>query len=284
MMNTYLVRKKFRGLLDKLVLKSSLYSPLFKKKFLHRIKKTAHTGSNIEAERLRKNLDIEGVIENINSLEQSYYSQNGEDGIIRSLLSIVGTTNRFCVEIGVEPYEGNTLWLDEQGFSCLWIDAQGDGNNIKKHYVTKENVEGLLKRYDTPKTFDLLSIDIDSNDYWIWKAIERYTPRIVVIEYNSAFPPSQSCTVAYDPKLVWDGSNYMGASLLALSNLGKQKGYHLVACDSRGINAFFVRKDLIAALPPSHNIESVYRPPQYGYYSRGRYKGYRAGDKKMITV
>ena len=88
-----------------------------------------------------------------------------------------------------------------------------------------------------------MSLDIDYNTYWVWKAISGYHPRVIVIEYNSSIPPTESKTVKYIPNVIWDGkTNYFGASLLALDSLGKSKGYTLVGCDSKGINAFFIRK------------------------------------------
>lgn len=95
---------------------------------------------------------------------------------------------------------------------------------------------------------DLLSIDIDGNDYWVWKAMTAIRPRVVVIEYNSSFGPDRSVTVAYDPSFrryeKHPSGLYYGASLQALNKLAAQKGYFLAGCDSAGVNAFFVRDDL----------------------------------------
>lgn len=82
------------------------------------------------------------------------------------------------------------------------------------------------------------------NTYWVWRAIEGYRPRVVVIEYNATIPPTESKAVKYDPNRVWNGTNYFGASLLALVNLGKSKGYYFIGHDSTEVNAFFVRDDL----------------------------------------
>ena len=101
-------------------------------------------------------------------------------------------------------------------------------SNIKKEKVDASNINFLLAKYSVPREFDLLSIDIDSNDYYVWKALEGYSPRIVVIEYNASFPPTESKTIKYDPNFVWDGTNYYGASLLALKKLGQSKGYILI--------------------------------------------------------
>lgn len=156
-------------------------------------------------------------------------------------------------------------------------------HDIKKEKVTAENIQQLFKKYNVPKNFDLLSVDIDYNDYWVWKAITDYVPRVVVIEYNSLIPPTESRVVPYDPNTSWDGTNYFGASLLALTNLGLTKGYTLVGCESRGVNAFFVKSDLVEGTKIK-DIEQLYRPPKYGQIVNGTHIGHPPNNKKMIEV
>jgi hypothetical protein len=110
--------------------------------------------------------------------------------------------------------------------------------------VTSANIETLLTTYQVPRDFDVLSIDIDGNDYWVWAAINQWQPRVVVIEYNSRFPPGQEWVMEEDPNRHWDGTHCVGASLASLTSLGNEKGYVLVGMNSKGINAFFLRKDL----------------------------------------
>ncbi|MEO8627508.1 MAG: hypothetical protein ABI612_05320 [Betaproteobacteria bacterium] len=114
--------------------------------------------------------------------------------------------------------------------------------------MTAENIEGLFDEGGVKSEFDLLSIDVDGNDYWIWKAIQRFNPRVVCIEYNSNLGDTVACTKAYDPNWRWDGSTVFGASLAAFEKLGREKGYSLVGCDFLGINAYFVRDDLLESL------------------------------------
>jgi len=152
--------------------------------------------------------------------------------------------------------------------------------DIKIEKVTAENIQHLFQKYKVPKNFDLLSIDIDYNDYWVWNAIVDYFPRVVVIEYNSSIPPTESRVVPYDPNAKWDGTNYFGASLLALTNLGLSKGYDLVGCDSRGVNAFFVKSDLIKGIKVN-DIDKLYRPPQYGQIVNGMHIGHPMSNKKF---
>ena len=203
---------------------------------------------------------------NINKFGIKIYSQNDEDGIILYILKHIGVKTKKFVEVGVENgIECNTTNLLK---NFDWSGVQIEGNkklyndakiqlkkvlekkikNLKllNIFVTKKNINQILKKY-SGKEIDLLSIDIDGNDFWIWKAINCVKPRLVVIEYNSFFGPNISATIKYNSKFSWDHYNnkpYYGASLKALEKLGKQKKYSLVGVDKNGVNAFFVRNDL----------------------------------------
>ncbi len=151
--------------------------------------------------------------------------------------------------------------------------------NLRKEIINAENVESLFKKYDVPFEFDLLSIDIDSNDYYVWGAIRNYSPRIVVIEYNANVPPDQSRTIPYTPNFVFPHTDYFGASLLALKKLGDEKGYTLVSCDNLGVNAFFVRSDLVNFA--IRNIEEIYRRPRFfGIFGHG----WENDERKLVPV
>ena len=91
------------------------------------------------------------------------------------------------------------------------MDFLISGKRLRARYsfITSENIETLFKELEVPPEFDFLSIDIDRNDFWIWRAIEHYHPRVVAIEYNASFKATVACTVPYDPNAIWDGySNY----------------------------------------------------------------------------
>ena len=161
--------------------------------------------------------------------------------------------------------ENNTTALLLQGWSGVWIEASKKNNKeiqkelklliderkltVLEQFVTKDNIVSHLEGCSLPRDLDLVSIDIDGNDYWVWEALlSRYTPRVVVIEYNAVLGPSAPWVMEYDPAhtrariLV---TSYEGASLKAMEMLGKRKGYSLVTCDFLGVNAFFVRDDLL---------------------------------------
>lgn len=155
--------------------------------------------------------------------------------------------------------------------------------DVKTEKVTAENIQQLFQKYNVPKNFDLLSIDIDYNDYWVWKAITDYSPRVVIIEYNSSIPPTESRVVPYDANASWDGTNYFGASLLALRNLGLSKGYTLIGCDSMGVNSFFCKSELVDGMK-INDIDQLYRPPKYGQIINGEPIGHPPSSKKMIEI
>ncbi len=204
-------------------------------------------------------------IKNIRDYEMRIYSQNGEDGILRAIFERMGTTNQYFVEFGVESgRECNTRRLRETGWRGLWMDAAYEGNGVKKEKVTPGNIERLLSKYRVPREPDLLSIDIDGNDYWVWEAIRHYRPRVVVIEYNAGWGPREERVAKYEADFAPDGTNNFGASLAALEKLGRKKGYVLLGCDGRGVNAFFGRKDAIEGKFEIRSEPELYRPAGYG--------------------
>ena len=123
----------------------------------------------------------------------------------------------------------------------------------------------MFRKYDVPADFDLLSLDIDGNDFWVWQKIAA-RPRIVVIEYNSTIPVDQRLSIAYEPTFAWSGTDYSGASLRALQELGQRKGYTLIYCERPGVNAFFVANELLPERFQPPPIEEIYRLPNAGYW------------------
>ena len=141
-------------------------------------------------------------------------------------------------------------------------------------FITKDSIPGLIAQLGIPRSLDLLSIDIDGNDYWIWQAIESISPRVVVIEYNATLRSPVSVVMEYRDTNQWNGTSYFGASLKALEKLGQVKGYSLVGCNYTGVNAFFVRNDLLGDhfLAP-FTAENHYEPPRYTAMRAGHPSG-----------
>ena len=135
---------------------------------------------------------------------------------------------------------------------------------VRQSLVTASNIEKLFEDASVPNEFDLLSIDIDGNDYWVWKAIENYSPRVVVIEYNALYPPHVKWVQEYQADWAWNETSAFGASLKSLELLGKTKGYSLVGCNFMGANAFFVRDDLVSGkFHEPLTAENHHEPPRY---------------------
>jgi hypothetical protein len=209
------------------------------------------------------------------------YSQHDEDGIIEEIFKRIGETDRYFVEFGVgDGIENCTTYLLLKGWSGAWIDGSAEcfegiqrnlkaflhSGNLKALYsfITAENIEQLFERLSVPEEFDFLSIDIDRNDLWVWKALSSYRPRVVAIEYNASFKQTVSCTIPYNSNAIWDGTNFSGASLKALENIGLEKGYRLVGCNFTGVTSFFVREDCVGDhFAEPFASENHYEPPRF---------------------
>jgi hypothetical protein len=225
-------------------------------------------------------------LENPLCLEQygyKTYSQNDEDGIIEEIFNRIGTTNKRFIEFGVENgLESNTHLLFHKGWSGLWIEGsekyykeiQMRFNPVIRNgrlkvinaFITKDNINGLFSSSGMRGEIDLLSIDVDGNDYYVWDAIDVVNPRAVIIEYNGKFPPSVDWTQAYDRNHIWNWNDWQGASLKALERVGEKKGYQLVGTNYIGVNSFFVRKDLAKdKFPMPATAEYLYTPCKFDY-------------------
>jgi hypothetical protein len=229
--------------------------------------------------------------------EKRVYSQSGEDGIIQEIFRRIGEDTRFFVEFGAgDGVQCNSAWFAiEKQWHGLLIDMGEQNYSVMRGVyrdlagvtclntsVSSANIEQILAANAVPKQFDLLSIDIDGNDYWVWAAIRRWRPRVVAIEYNANFPPPARWVMKENPNHRWDGTDYFGASLSSLAALGQEKGYALVGTNTLGVNAFFVRRDtagdgmFVDADPEYH-----YSPPRYGKRGRG---SHAAGDRPFVEI
>jgi hypothetical protein len=199
------------------------------------------------------------------------YSQTDEDGILWFIFSILGEKNRICAEIccgdGVECNSANLII--NHGWHALLVD--GDARKMQRAeefyslhpvtrvfpprlhngWITRANVNEIMRQNDISGEVDLLSIDMDGMDYWVWSAIDAVQPRVVVAEYNNIWGAETSCTIPYSDDFYTgnyplpDGvPTYCGASLRALVKLGCDKGYRLIGCNRMCFNAFFVRSDI----------------------------------------
>lgn len=201
--------------------------------------------------------------DNLNDYEFRVFSQWGEDGIIQHLVRSIDIPKKYFVEFGVQDYrESNTRFLlvNNNWSGLVMDDGAANIERITKDpvywnydikpvqaFVTRDNINELLRENRVTGEIGLLSIDIDGNDFWVWRAIDVINPIIVVIEYNHRFGQQAAVTIPYQEKFDRTKTSqapiYFGASLQALCWLAKRKGYVFVGCGSNGVNAFFVRRD-----------------------------------------
>jgi hypothetical protein len=201
-------------------------------------------------------------VTDLSEVEFQVFSQWGDDGIIQYMVNKLNIPNKTFIEFGVENYrESNTRFLlINNNWTGLVIDGSPENvEYIKKDiicwacelyaeasFITAENINDLLARPGFGEEIGILSVDIDGNDYWVWKAITNIKPVIVIAEYNSIFGKNTFWTIPYDPGFVRKRDHtitYYGASLQALCMLADEKGYEFVGCNSKGNNAYFIRKD-----------------------------------------
>ncbi|CAF1519778.1 unnamed protein product [Adineta steineri] len=199
--------------------------------------------------------------------ECKVYSQNGEDGVLLWIFANIGTINqppRF-VEFGVQGgQECNTRFLRQHlGWKGLMMDGSYENLTINLHreLVYGENINNLLTKYQTPSLIDLLSIDVDFDDYFIWKAIlkaQHFQARVVVIEFNYAIPVNENRVVdPFQDSQRWTGTTHFGAGILALAALGRVHDYTLVYGEQNGVNLFFIQTSILKKFGVLHKVPSL---------------------------
>lgn len=212
------------------------------------------------------------------------FSQTDEDGILLYIFSLIGTTNKICLDIAFRSSHGaNTtnLILNNGWNGILICGSKNEANEVKRFFqshkdtfisppkvyhkwITAENLNEVIEKglYDLgieEKNIDLFSLDIDGVDYWIWKALESVEPRVVIVEYHP-FLRNKAVTIPYNPDFKRDDNNdYYGASLPAFVKLGKKKGYRLIGANRIGFNAFFIKRDIKEDILPEINYNECYK-------------------------
>lgn len=208
------------------------------------------------------------ILSDIQKAEFKIFSQWGDDGIINFLCNYLDISSKTFIEFGVEDYtECNTrfLLINDNWRGLIMDGSKNNMDKVRKEdmywrynltavdiFVTKENINGLLSQNNFTGETGLLHVDIDGNDYWIWKEINVINPVIVIIEYNSVFGATNPWTIPYDPSFYRTNAHYSnlyyGTSLLSACDLAAEKGYSFIGCNSNGNNAYFVRNDKLKNL------------------------------------
>ncbi|TSC96852.1 MAG: iron ion binding protein [Parcubacteria group bacterium Athens0714_26] len=200
--------------------------------------------------------------------QRNITSQFGEDGIIEKIFEVIGVDNKWCVEFGAlnGRHHSNT-WnlINNKGWSAALIEADPFYfEKLKAFYENNKNVtclnefinfegesslDNVLSCIVIPKTFDLLSIDIDGNDYHVWDSLKLFSPKVVIIEFNPSIPLDIAFAQPRDMKI------QQGSSLLSIVELGKVKEYELVAVTEA--NAIFVKKEFFKRFGIADNSPAV---------------------------
>ena len=200
------------------------------------------------------------------------YSQNGEDGITLAIFEKIGFTNKKYLEFGATDKYNNSRILHERcGFTgVLWNGEKIENSYspIYQEFITVENIRELCEKYQVPAEPDFVSIDIDGNDWHVWRELNNVCrPRVLVVEYTGKFLPGDDRVMPYKSDHVWDGTEYYGASIEAFYILARSMGYSLVCADNVGVNLFFVRNDLEPEklFYGTNDVKVLYRFPKYGF-------------------
>jgi hypothetical protein len=249
-------------------------------------------------------------LDNLAAYEEKIFSQNGEDGVLLRILEAIGATNKQYVEFGVQDgKECNSRILREAlNFTGLMMDG-GNTNadiNLRREHVTVDNILALFAKYDVPQSFDVLSLDVDSFDWWLLMRLLRdghFMPRVIIVEVNPTLGVfhnaqgehfrerfNEANTVAQTmihPHLTdlhtWDLSRYHGANPAAFQKLGSVFGYDMVYCEQCGVNCILVRRD---AFPLTCAASRPFPLPALHYpcYGTARTGGAYAGHEVDLLM
>lgn len=230
------------------------------------------------------------LIKHLQQSEKSVFSQHGEDGVIAALLKYIPAKHNFLVEFGA--HDGTNMsnsrhLIKDKGWSAFLIEADkrffAQLNNLYQDHacvktqmtlITPENIDDLFTAAGVPEDFEIMSVDIDSIDYFVWQGLNKFTPKIVIVEYNSIVPSDIEYIVARDNAIKLGATSKEGASLLAYERLAKKKGYRLIYTELSGTNAFFIHescKQYFADVDWSQlTSANLLQPPQYGVLAGGK--------------
>ena len=223
-------------------------------------------------------------------------SEHGEDGIIERIFNIIGEKSRWCVELGaLNGVHGSNVWslIKKRGWSGVLIEAdKTQFERLEKEYAVCDTahcvnafvsfegaqaLDAIFARTPLPRTFDLFSLDIDGNDYHLWESLKEYQPRVMVVEFNPSIPNTIAFVQPRDMRV------FQGSSLRSFVELGKQKGYELVAANE--VNAFFVLRDIFPKFGISDNsIDALHTDTQFQTQFFQLYDGTLriAGNSRLI--
>ena len=219
--------------------------------------------------------------------------------VLELLHRFVPPTNRFYVEFGNPCTRlcplANSYNLALSGWRGLILDASFENEtlNMHRHWVTSQNVESLFAMYGVPREVDYVSIDIDSADLWVMRAImaSRFRPQIVSVEYNVYLNgadltlPDPATMQVFHGMAGWERTCYYGASGRSLVLAAALEDYILVASQPF-LDLFFVREDLWPRSPMLSAFEALVvrnedAPPGFNGTAAGKRSHHKAMSRQQ---
>lgn len=196
------------------------------------------------------------------------FSTDAEDIVISKIFEKVAPKHKFAVEFGArDGYQASNIRLF---MNYGWTGLQFDNDYrllylpytaIKIQHFTCSNINEVFKKNNVPHDFDLLSLDVDCNDYWLWKAL-TYEPTVVCIEYNSNFDYETEAIIEYNDNNQWDYTMSYGASFASMNKLATKKGYYLYA-ETGYSNLIFIKKTFEKLCPSIFSKEKTILPHEF---------------------
>jgi hypothetical protein len=228
-----------------------------------------------------KQLQASGVILPLDQVGFSRFSEFEEDGHLLYLLTLAGSTSRTVVEISSQDgrvcmatnllvhhrwrgflFDGDPVFVNEgQRFFSAHPATRSAPPVMKAEWFTRDNVNQVLGAAGVPDEVDVLSLDIDGNDLYLWSAM-KMRPRILICEFNNAVPSELALTIPYKPDFSFadlpaEQAMFRSASLAAFVAVGRRKGYRLVGMNALGFNAIFLRDDVLVAEMPEIPVSTL---------------------------
>ena len=230
-----------------------------------------------------RELALRGEVPPLSDTGFRCFSQFEEDGKLLFILAMLNVASGKVLDVGAADGIRSNCANLLLNFGWCGALIEGDLDNVRrgrefysKHpdtwayppefihaMVTRENINDLVRKTSLPAEIDLLSIDIDGNDYWVWDALEEVVPKVVIIETHVEFG-LRSIVVPYDKDYVYPGKHpdYHGASPVAMAKLAIRKGYRLVGANQYGFNTIYVRRGMAEDLLPEVSVESILSHPR----------------------
>lgn len=229
--------------------------------------------------------------------QKKTYSENGEDGVVAEILHRISkesSLDKWCVEFGAWDgvYASNTCkMIRENGYNAVLIEGDPKrveqlNNNLPQNNVIKicrfidfegkDTLENVLSETPIPHDFDFLSIDIDGVDYHIFDGLNKYSPKVICIEFNPTIPNSVDFV---QPR---NFSIKQGSSAKAIVRLACEKGYNLAAVVEW--NLILVRNDLLGFVTnKASTLEDLNPKGNDGQYIFMGYDGTILSNKSTIS-